>query len=101
MRELVFEIEYEQGINGVADTLAEYPDAQIRSLSLHATTESLWRVDHVTGPTDALTDIKEAFLDTDYYTDCLRPGHCGCDAAATGIRILRRDARPLLVLGLV
>jgi len=76
MRELVFEIEYEQGINSVADTLAEYPDAQIRSLSLHATTESLWRVDHVTGPTDALTDIKEAFLDTDYYTDCLTPGHC-------------------------
>ena len=77
MRELVFEIEYDPGSNSVADTLAEYPDARIRSLSLHATTESLWRVDHVTGPADALTDIEEAFLDTDYYTDCLTPGHCG------------------------
>jgi predicted DNA binding protein len=77
MRELVFEIEYDPGSNSVADTLAEYPDARIRSLSLHATTESLWRVDHVTGPADALADIEAAFLDADYYTDCLTPGHCG------------------------
>jgi len=77
MRELVFELEYDPGSNSVADTLAQYPDARIRSLSLHATTESLWRVDHVTGPADALTDIENAFLDTDYYTDCLTPGHCG------------------------
>jgi len=77
MREVVFEIEYEPGSNRVGDTLAKYPDAQIRSLSLHATHESLWRVDHVTGSTDALADIEAAFLDTDYYTDCLTPGHCG------------------------
>lgn len=77
MRELAFEIRYEPGANRVGDTLAEYPDAEIRSLSLHATTESLWRVDHVTGPADALTDIEAAFLDTDYYTDCLTPGDCG------------------------
>ncbi|MFB6192390.1 MAG: helix-turn-helix domain-containing protein [Haloarculaceae archaeon] len=77
MRELVFEIEYEPGSNRVADTLANYPDAHVRSLSLHATTESLWRVDHVTGPADALAAIETAFLDTDYYTDCLTPGHCG------------------------
>ncbi len=77
MRELVFEIEYEPGSNTVADTLAEYPQARIRSLSLHATTESLWRVDHITGPLEALTDIEDAFLATDYYTDCLTPGTCG------------------------
>jgi len=77
MRELVFEIEYEPGANRVGDTLAEYSEAEIRSLSLHATTESLWRVDHVTGPTNALEDIEAAFLNADYYTDCLTPGHCG------------------------
>lgn len=77
MRELVFALEYEPGCNTVADTLAEYPDARIRSLSLHATRESLWRVDHVTGPVDALGAIEEAFLATDYYTDCLTPDSCG------------------------
>ena len=77
MRELAFTLEYESGSDTVADTLAQYPAARIRSLSLHATTESLWRVDHVTGPADALTDVKAAFLVTDYYTDCLTPGTCG------------------------
>lgn len=77
MRELEFVLEYEPGINTVADTLADHPDAEIRSLSLHATAESLWRVDHVTGPADALDAIEEAFLSTDFYTDCLTPDHCG------------------------
>lgn len=57
MRELVFELEYEPGHNTVADTLAEYPDVRSRSLSLHATTDSLWRVDHVTGDADALAVV--------------------------------------------
>lgn len=48
MRELVFTLDYDPGCNTVADTLADHPDARIRSLSLHATAESLWRVDHAT-----------------------------------------------------
>ena len=43
MRELVFTLTYEPGCNAVAETLAEYPDAGIRSLSLHATPGRLWR----------------------------------------------------------
>jgi predicted DNA binding protein len=77
MRELVFDLEYEPECNRVADTLAEYPDARVRSLSLHATPESLWRVDHVSGSPAALADLEDAFLATDYYTDCLTPDHCG------------------------
>lgn len=77
MRELVFTLDYEPGCNAIADTLAAHPDAQIRSLSLHATAESLWRVDHATGPSDALADIKERFLTADYYADCLSTEECG------------------------
>ena len=76
MRELVFALEYESGCNRVADTLASHPDARIRSLSLHATAESLWRVDHATGTPDALAAIEAAFLDTDYYADCLATEDC-------------------------
>ena len=76
MRELVFCLEHEPGCNRVADALAEFPDARIRSLSLHATAESLWRVDHVTGPANALTNIEEAFLATKYYADCITSDHC-------------------------
>lgn len=77
MRELVFALEYEPGCNRVADTLAEFPAARIRSLSLHATDERLWRVDHATGSPDALDAIAEAFRSTDYYADCLATDDCG------------------------
>jgi predicted DNA binding protein len=77
MRELVFALEYEPGCNGVADTLADHPDARIRSLSLHATAERLWRVDHATGTPEALEDIEDAFLTADYYADCLATEDCG------------------------
>ncbi|WP_136688470.1 helix-turn-helix domain-containing protein [Halorhabdus amylolytica] len=77
MRELVFALAYEPGCNAVADTLAEYPDAHIRSLSLHATDERLWRVDHASGSPDALDAIEAAFKSTDYYADCLATDDCG------------------------
>lgn len=77
MRELVFTLDYDPGCNTVADTLADHPDARIRSLSLHATDESLWRVDHATGSPDALEAIETAFLTGDYYADCLATEDCG------------------------
>ena len=81
MRELVFALEYEHGCNRVADTLANHPDASVRSLSLHATEDRLWRVDHATGTPDALADIEDAFLNSDYYADCLATEDC--DATQT------------------
>ena len=77
MRELVFALEYEPGCNEVADTLAVYPDARVRSLSLHVTETRLWRVDHATGMPDALNDIEDAFLTADYYANCLATDDCG------------------------
>ena len=50
MRELVFALEYEPGRNRVADALAANPGTQVRSLSLHATDDHLWRVDHAGPP---------------------------------------------------
>jgi len=76
MRELVFALEYEPGCNGVADALAAHPGARVRSLSLHATAEHLWRVDHATGTPEALGAIEAAFLDSDYYADCLATEDC-------------------------
>lgn len=61
----------------MADTLADHPDARIRSLSLHATTDRLWRVDHATGTPAALEAIENAFLTADYYADCLATQDCG------------------------
>lgn len=77
MRELEFALRYDPGANRVADILADQSDASIRSISLHATEESLWRVDYATGPSDSLDAIEDAFLAGDYYADCLASEACG------------------------
>lgn len=94
MRELVFALEYKPGCNRVADALAEHPDARIRSLSLHATAEQLWRVDHATGTPDALDAIEDAFLTSDYYADCLATEDCG---ATQTTRVLDRTDDTLVL----
>ncbi|MES3159964.1 MAG: helix-turn-helix domain-containing protein [Halorubrum sp.] len=77
MRELVFTIEYDPGRNAVADVLADHPGTRVRSLSLHATRESLWRVDHTMGTPEALDAIEATFRTADYYADCLANEACG------------------------
>lgn len=94
MRELVFALEYEPGANRVADTLADYPDARIRSLSLHATADRLWRVDHASGGSAALAAIEETFRATDYYADCLAAEACG---APQTTRVLDRTEQTLVL----
>lgn len=94
MRELVFALEYRSGCNLVADTLAEHPDARVRSLSLHATADRLWRVDHATGTPAALDRLETAFRDTDYYADCLATGDC---SATQTTRVLDRNGDTLVL----
>jgi len=94
MRELVFALEYEPGCNRVADALAEYPDARVRSLSLHATDDRLWRVDHATGSPAALDAVEGAFLGGDYYADCLAADDCG---ATQTTRVLDRTDDTLVL----
>jgi len=94
MRELAFALEYEPGSNRVADALAEHPEARVRSLSLHATADRLWRVDHATGTPDALDAIADAFLSSDYYTNCLTTEDCG---ATQTTRVLDRTDDTLVL----
>ena len=94
MRELVFALRYEPGANRVADALAEHPDARVRSLSLHATADRLWRVDHATGTPAALDAVEDAFLTGDYYADCLAAADCG---ASQTTRVLDRTAETLVL----
>lgn len=79
MRELVFALEYTAGNNAVADILAANPETTIRSLSCHATSGNLWRVDHATGGESALDELTEAVASAEYYTDCLARRDCEAD----------------------
>ncbi|MWG34721.1 helix-turn-helix domain-containing protein [Halomarina oriensis] len=94
MKEFVFALDYDPGCNAIADALAQYPDAQIRSLSCHVTSSSVWRVDHVTGSQAALNAIETVFLDPEHCTDCLATQDCGAECDNT---VLDRDEDTLVV----
>ncbi|MFC7232881.1 helix-turn-helix domain-containing protein [Saliphagus sp. GCM10025308] len=94
MREFVFALEYDPGTNPVADVLADHPDARIRSLSCHVTPDSLWRVDHATGPTEALEALEAAYQDAAYFADCLVRDDCG---ASCETQILDRSSDTRIV----
>ncbi|APW99723.1 transcriptional regulator [Halobiforma lacisalsi AJ5] len=81
MREFVFALEYESGTNPVADVLADHPETSIRSLSCHASADSLWRVDHAEGTAEGLEALERAYGNDDYFADCLVNDGCGtsCD----------------------
>lgn len=79
MREFVFALSHDPGCNAVADVLAEHPATTVRSVSCHATQESLWRVDHATGSDAALSAIEDAVLDAEGCVDCITTGDCGSE----------------------
>ncbi|SIR96951.1 helix-turn-helix domain-containing protein [Natronorubrum thiooxidans] len=94
MREFVFALEYESGANPVADVLAEYPAASIRSLSCHVTEDSLWRVDHAEGPPEALEALEDAYKTADFFADCLVKDDCGAECE---VQVLDRSSDTLVV----
>ncbi len=57
MREVVFTVEYEKGVDEVMDLFIEHPDLHARSMEIHATSESVWGVDKVVGPVDVLDEF--------------------------------------------
>ena len=94
MREFVFALEYETDTNPVADVLAEYPAASIRSLSCHVTADSLWRVDHAEGPPAALEALEQAYKTADFFADCLVKDDCGAECE---VQVLDRSSDTLVV----
>lgn len=82
MREIVFTVVHEHGMNPVADLLAEYPSARIRSLACHVTESALWRVDRATGPGVALDELED-LAGARYFTDCLVRDGCDGDWETT------------------
>lgn len=94
MREFVFTLEYDPGVDPVADVLATRSEASIRSPSCHVTPESLWRVDHATGSAAAIDALADAYFHPTYAADCLVKDDCGADCET---QVLERAADSLVV----
>jgi len=76
VREFVFTVEYERGADQLMDLFIENPDLQAETMAIHVTQESMWRLEHVTGPTAALEAFDDHLESTTVCSDIISM----CDA---------------------
>ncbi|WP_266082051.1 helix-turn-helix domain-containing protein [Haladaptatus caseinilyticus] len=76
MREFIFTIEYDPGIDPITDIFIDYPATMAKSLACCVTARSMWRVDRITGPTDALSSLETIYLDSKHCNECLGSRNC-------------------------
>ncbi|WP_330631722.1 helix-turn-helix domain-containing protein [Halocatena halophila] len=75
MREFVFTIDYEEGIDPGMDLFISHSNLHARTMAIQATTDSMWRLDRITGSSSALDayDAYHSNMDGDDGSD----GVCG------------------------
>lgn len=88
MREFVFTIEYETGADQLMDLFIEYPNLRSQTMSVHATTDTVWRLDSITGPTEALEGFDDLLPELTRCNDVL--GMCGCPVVEWDYEILSK-----------
>ncbi|MFH5800631.1 helix-turn-helix domain-containing protein [Haladaptatus sp. CMAA 1911] len=76
MREFVFTVKYDRGIDPLTDRFIDHPSMLAKSLSCCVTERSMWRVDRITGPTEALSALESVYLDTDHCNECVGGSDC-------------------------
>lgn len=79
MREFSFTIEFDPGVDPLADVFIAHPSAFSKAIAISVSSDGLWRVDRLTGPPEALADLREVFTDPDHCNECAGP-HPDCDA---------------------
>lgn len=79
MREDVFTVEYEKGSDVLMDLCIDNPDLHARSMEIHATSEAVWGIEKVVGPTPVLDEYDDRLeqIDNDPTTIGM------CEAAIT------------------
>jgi hypothetical protein len=90
MREFAFTIEYERGVDPLADAFIDNPDAVAKAVTISVSSGGLWRVDHVTGPREALAELELVFTDAGHCNECAGP-HPECDATRRHEVIAERE----------
>lgn len=79
LREIVFTIEYQRGADPIMDVFIDYPDTIATSAACSVTRNSMWRLDRISGPTEALSTLDDVFLDPTYCNECLNAERCSKD----------------------
>jgi hypothetical protein len=63
VKEFEFSIRFTAGADPVMDLFQEYPTLRLRNATCTVTGNSMWRIDHVDGPADAISAFDDVFLD--------------------------------------
>lgn len=70
MREYVFTLEYDRGVDPIADVFIDHPEAIARSVACNVVDEDMWRIDRFTGPEHAIDALEELVLDANRCNEC-------------------------------
>ena len=95
MREFVFTVEYEKGANEVMDLFIENPDLHAKTMAVHATADSMWRLDRITGPTEALEEFDAVVDNVTLCNEVI--GMCGAPVVEWNYEILSSTADSRIV----
>ncbi|WP_228841687.1 hypothetical protein [Haloarcula sp. CBA1127] len=76
MKEFAFTLRFTAGADPVMDLFQEYPTLRLRNATCTVTGNSMWRIDHVDGPADAISAFDDVFLDDGRCNECLDEHRC-------------------------
>jgi predicted DNA binding protein len=70
VREYVFTLEYDPGVDPIADVFIDHPEAVARSIACSVVGVDMWRLDHFSGPEPAIDALDELVLDANRCNEC-------------------------------
>ena len=79
MREFIFTIDYERGVDPLMDVFIEHPETHSRSIACNVTDDGMWRLERVAGPEAALEQLDEVFEGPVQCTECIGTRDCVTD----------------------
>ena len=79
MREFIFTIDYERGVDPLMDVFIDHPDAHSRSIACNVTDDGMWRLERVAGPEAALERLDEVFEGPVQCTECIGTRDCATE----------------------
>jgi predicted DNA binding protein len=77
MREFVFEIRYDNGVDELMDLFIETPEARSTTFLCSMGNAQLWRLDRITGPTSVVEDATALLTDSEYNQLSISDRTCG------------------------
>jgi predicted DNA binding protein len=86
MREFVFTLRYDRGVDPVMDVFREHADLIGQSLACAVSAEGMWRLDRYGGHDPALSALSETLLESRWCEECVGThnchGHCEYELVA-------------------